>query len=88
MVDDYREAYWWLRDNTPEDARIMAWWDYGYQITGIANRTTIAVSLLTVDLNLAFSVVDLLTYLQYPECFPCRMEILGITNTLLCWVER
>ncbi|KAL7480004.1 hypothetical protein ACHAW6_005716 [Cyclotella cf. meneghiniana] len=42
MVDDYREAYWWLRDNTPEDARIMAWWDYGYQITGIANRTTIA----------------------------------------------
>lgn len=27
MVDDYREAYFWLRDNTPEDARIMAWWD-------------------------------------------------------------
>jgi len=42
MVDDYREAYWWLRDKTPEDARIMAWWDYGYQITGIGNRTTIA----------------------------------------------
>mmetsp|Transcript_7494 Transcript_7494/g.12422 ORF Transcript_7494/g.12422 Transcript_7494/m.12422 type:complete len:946 (-) Transcript_7494:60-2897(-) len=41
-VDDYREAYWWLRDNTPDDARIMAWWDYGYQITGISNRTTIA----------------------------------------------
>ena len=42
MVDDYREAYWWLRDNTAEDARVMAWWDYGYQITGIGNRTTIA----------------------------------------------
>ena len=42
MVDDYREAYWWLRDNTPEDARVMAWWDYGYQITGIGNRTSIA----------------------------------------------
>jgi len=42
VVDDYREAYWWLRDNTPEDSRIMAWWDYGYQITAIANRTTIA----------------------------------------------
>jgi len=41
-IDDYREAYWWLRDNTPEDSRIMAWWDYGYQITAIANRTTIA----------------------------------------------
>jgi dolichyl-diphosphooligosaccharide--protein glycosyltransferase len=42
IVDDYREAYWWLRDNTPEDARVMAWWDYGYQLAGIANRTTIA----------------------------------------------
>ena len=37
-----RQAYKWLRDNTPEDARVMAWWDYGYQIAGIANRTTIA----------------------------------------------
>jgi len=42
LIDDFREAYWWLRDNTPEDARVMAWWDYGYQISGIANRTTIA----------------------------------------------
>jgi dolichyl-diphosphooligosaccharide---protein glycosyltransferase len=40
-VDDYREAYWWLRDNTPDDARILSWWDYGYQITSISNRTTL-----------------------------------------------
>ena len=42
MLDDFREAYWWLRDNTPEDARVMSWWDYGYQINGVANRTTLA----------------------------------------------
>ncbi len=42
IVDDYRECYWWIRDNTPPDSRIMAWWDYGYQLTAIANRTTIA----------------------------------------------
>eukprot|EP00948_MAST-09A_sp_MAST-9A-sp1_P001614 g1614.t1 len=42
MVDDYREAYWWLRDNTPEDSRVLSWWDYGYQITGVGNRTTLA----------------------------------------------
>lgn len=42
LVDDYREAYWWLRDNTPDDSRILAWWDYGYQISSIANRTTLA----------------------------------------------
>jgi dolichyl-diphosphooligosaccharide---protein glycosyltransferase len=40
MINDYQEAYWWLRDNTPQDSRILAWWDYGYQIAGIANRTT------------------------------------------------
>jgi dolichyl-diphosphooligosaccharide--protein glycosyltransferase len=42
VLDDFREAYWWLRDHTPEDARVMAWWDYGYQINGVGNRTTIA----------------------------------------------
>eukprot|EP00547_Thalassionema_nitzschioides_P010410 CAMPEP_0194229208 /NCGR_PEP_ID=MMETSP0156-20130528/43769_1 /TAXON_ID=33649 /ORGANISM="Thalassionema nitzschioides, Strain L26-B" /LENGTH=781 /DNA_ID=CAMNT_0038961751 /DNA_START=290 /DNA_END=2633 /DNA_ORIENTATION=- len=36
LMDDYRQAYWWLRDNTPQDSRILAWWDYGYQIAGIA----------------------------------------------------
>lgn len=41
-VDDVREAYNWIRENTPEDSRIMAWWDYGYQLSAIANRTTIA----------------------------------------------
>ncbi|CAJ0935386.1 unnamed protein product, partial [Mesorhabditis belari] len=41
MLDDYREAYSWLRENTPEDARIMSWWDYGYQITAMGNRTVL-----------------------------------------------
>ena len=42
IVRDYVDSYEWLRDNTPEDSRVMSWWDYGYQINGIANRTTIA----------------------------------------------
>jgi dolichyl-diphosphooligosaccharide---protein glycosyltransferase len=41
LIDDYREAYSWLRQNTAEDAKIMSWWDYGYQITGMANRTVL-----------------------------------------------
>lgn len=41
IMDDFREAYYWLRKNTPDDARIMSWWDYGYQIAGMANRTTL-----------------------------------------------
>eukprot|EP00662_Eupelagonemidae_sp_cell21_P006049 gene6049-biopygen415 len=42
LIDDYRQSYLWVKDNTPPDSRIMAWWDYGYQIAGIANRTSIA----------------------------------------------
>lgn len=41
LIDDYREAYYWLRMNTPDDAKVMAWWDYGYQIGGMADRTTL-----------------------------------------------
>jgi len=41
IFDDFREAYWWLRMNTNEDAKVMSWWDYGYQITAMANRTII-----------------------------------------------
>jgi len=41
ILDDFREAYYWLWQNTPEDARVMSWWDYGYQIAGMANRTTL-----------------------------------------------
>ena len=40
IVDDYREAYHWLRDKTPEDSRVMAWWDYGYQITSVQSAST------------------------------------------------
>lgn len=39
IFDDFREAYYWLRYNTHEDAKVMSWWDYGYQITAMANRT-------------------------------------------------
>lgn len=41
IIDDYREAYYWLRQNTVENAKIMSWWDYGYQIGGMADRPTL-----------------------------------------------
>lgn len=41
IIDDFREAYYWLRQNTPEDSVIMSWWDYGYQIAGMADRPTL-----------------------------------------------
>jgi dolichyl-diphosphooligosaccharide--protein glycosyltransferase len=41
IIDDYREAYYWLRQNTEPTAKIMSWWDYGYQIGGMADRPTL-----------------------------------------------
>ncbi|CAI5734489.1 unnamed protein product [Hyaloperonospora brassicae] len=41
IFDDYREAYFWLRQNTDANAKIMSWWDYGYQMSAMANRTVI-----------------------------------------------
>lgn len=41
IIDDFREAYYWLRQNTASDAKVMSWWDYGYQISGMADRPTL-----------------------------------------------
>lgn len=41
IIDELREGYYWLRTNTDPDASVMSWWDYGYQIAGMGNRSTI-----------------------------------------------
>jgi len=41
IFDDFREAYRWLSQNTADDAKILSWWDYGYQISGMGDRTVL-----------------------------------------------
>eukprot|EP00923_Selenidium_pygospionis_P029812 GHVN01053040.1.p1 GENE.GHVN01053040.1~~GHVN01053040.1.p1 ORF type:complete len:725 (+),score=73.69 GHVN01053040.1:104-2176(+) len=41
IQDDFREAYYWLRKNTHTKARLMSWWDYGYQSNTMGNRTVL-----------------------------------------------
>ena len=50
IIDDFREAYYWLRENTPQDAKVMSWWDYGYQIAGFADRTTLVDNLSLIHI--------------------------------------
>ena len=38
--NDWLEALDWIKMNTPEDAKIASWWDYGYWITALSDRTT------------------------------------------------
>jgi dolichyl-diphosphooligosaccharide--protein glycosyltransferase len=42
QTNDWIDAMDWMSKNTEKDAVIAAWWDYGYWITTLADRTTIA----------------------------------------------
>ncbi|MBM3897072.1 MAG: hypothetical protein FJ358_00890 [Thaumarchaeota archaeon] len=39
---DWFEALSWMKENTAQNAVIAAWWDYGYWITVMGNRTSLA----------------------------------------------
>ncbi len=41
-TDDWPEALEWLKNNTPEDAVVASWWDYGYWISTLGERKTLA----------------------------------------------
>jgi len=40
-TNDWGDALEWIKGNTEHDAVIAAWWDYGYWITAIGDRTTL-----------------------------------------------
>jgi dolichyl-diphosphooligosaccharide---protein glycosyltransferase len=40
-VNDWLETMEWIKVNTPENAIIASWWDYGYWITTLSDRTTL-----------------------------------------------
>ena len=48
-TNDWSDAMQWLRENTPEDAVIAAWWDYGYWISTLAERKTLADNATLLD---------------------------------------
>jgi len=39
-ANDWLEAMEWIKLNTPENSKIASWWDYGYWITTLSDRTT------------------------------------------------
>jgi dolichyl-diphosphooligosaccharide--protein glycosyltransferase len=40
-TDDWKESLEWIKTNTPKDSVIAAWWDYGYWISTMSDRTTL-----------------------------------------------
>jgi len=39
--NDWLESLEWIKLNTPEDSVVASWWDYGYWISTVAERTTL-----------------------------------------------
>ena len=39
---DWMHALMWMKENLPEDAVVFSWWDYGYWITAIADKRSLA----------------------------------------------
>jgi dolichyl-diphosphooligosaccharide--protein glycosyltransferase len=48
-TNDWSDAMQWLRENTPKDAVIASWWDYGYWIGTLAERKTLADNSTLLD---------------------------------------
>ena len=42
QTSDWIDTLKWLSTNTPRGSVVASWWDYGYWITTLANRTSIA----------------------------------------------
>ncbi|HSF28805.1 MAG TPA: peptidylprolyl isomerase [Nitrosopumilaceae archaeon] len=41
-TDDWPASLEWIKNNTSQDAVIASWWDYGYWITTLGERTSLA----------------------------------------------
>jgi len=48
-TNDWSDAMKWLKENTAEDAVIASWWDYGYWISTLAERKTLADNATLID---------------------------------------
>ncbi len=41
-TNDWLDALDWMKNNTPKDAVVASWWDYGYWISTMGERATLA----------------------------------------------
>jgi dolichyl-diphosphooligosaccharide---protein glycosyltransferase len=42
QISDWFQALNWINTNTPTDSVIISWWDYGYWVNVMGNRTVVA----------------------------------------------
>ena len=42
QIGDWMQALQWMKDNLPEDTVVASWWDYGYWISVVAGKISLA----------------------------------------------
>ncbi len=59
--DDWFKAMDWVKENTPENSVIAAWWDYGYWITTLSDRSTVVDNATLIDWQIKKMAYSLLS---------------------------
>ena len=59
--NDWKDAMLWIKENTPEDAVVASWWDYGYWITTLSERTTLVDNATLIDWQIKKMAFALMT---------------------------
>ncbi|MEK6871193.1 MAG: hypothetical protein AABX09_06640, partial [Thermoproteota archaeon] len=63
-TNDWLESMEWIKNNTPKDAVIASWWDYGYWVSTLGERATIADN-STIHTNIIEKLAKM--FLSSPE---------------------
>lgn len=79
-TSDWPETLEWIKTNTPKDAVIASWWDYGYWITTMSERTTLADN-ATIDTNQIQQIAKI--FLSNPDEAWHMLNEMGATHVVV-----
>ena len=79
-TNDWLDALQWLKTSTAEDAVIAAWWDYGYWITTVGERTSLADNYTVSTITIA-GIADML--LSTPDQAWEKLQDMGADYVLV-----
>jgi asparagine N-glycosylation enzyme membrane subunit Stt3 len=77
---DWMQALSWMKDNLPDDAVVVSWWDYGYWIEAIAGKTTLADGATGNQSQIGY--IGRIMMLNQSESVP-MLEAYGATHILV-----
>ena len=79
-TNDWTESLEWIKTNTSKDAVIASWWDYGYWITTMSERTTLADN-ATIDTQQIQKIAKI--FLSSPDEAWKMLKEMGATHVVI-----